>query len=171
MRAKDLPMKISLIAAMDENRVIGRDNALPWRLPADMRHFREVTMGKPLLMGRKTFESIGKPLPGRRNIILTRDPDYQAPGCEVVHTLDEALTAGAGGGELMVLGGADLFAQLLPRAARLYLTEIHACFSGDAWFPAFNKGEWMETGRSNHAADEKNPHAYSFVTWDRRQRP
>ncbi|MFP5344679.1 MAG: type 3 dihydrofolate reductase [Gammaproteobacteria bacterium] len=164
-------MRISLIAAMDENRVIGRNNALPWRLPADMRHFREVTMGKPLLMGRKTFESIGKPLPGRRNIILTRDTDYHAPGCEVAHTIEAALAAAADSEELMVLGGADLFAQLLPRAARLYLTEIHACFSGDAWFPAFDTGEWVETDRSNHAADEKNPYAYSFVTWDRRQWP
>lgn len=160
-------MIISLIAAMDENRVIGRDNALPWRLPADMRHFRELTMGKPLLMGRKTFESIGKALPGRRNIILTRDPDFRAPDCEVARTLDEALAAGAGSDELMVLGGADLFAQLLPRASRLYLTEIHASFSGDAWFPEFSRQEWAEVERIRHAADEKNPYAYSFVTWER----
>lgn len=161
-------MIISLIAAMDENRVIGLNNTLPWRLPADMRHFREVTMGKPVLMGRKTFESIGKALPGRRNIILTRDPDFQARGCEVAHTLEAALAAAADSEELMVLGGADLFAQLLPRASRLYLTEIHASFSGDAWFPAFNKQEWAETERTRHAADEKNPCAYSFVTWERR---
>ncbi len=162
-------MMISLIAAMDENRVIGINNTLPWRLPADMRHFREVTMGKPLLMGRKTFESIGKPLPGRRNIILTRDPDYQAPGCEVTHTLDEALAAGADSDELMVMGGEDLFAQLLPRASRLYLTEIHASFGGDAYFPCFDKQDWLEAGRVNHAADDKNPYSYSFVTWERRK--
>jgi dihydrofolate reductase len=162
-------MRISLIAAMDENRAIGVNNTLPWRLPADLRHFREITMGKAVLMGRKTFESIGKPLPGRRNIILTRDPGYQAPGCEVAHTLDQALAAGAENEELMVLGGEDLFAQLLPRAARLYLTEIHACFPGDAWFPAFSKQEWVEIRRVRHAADEKNPYAYSFVTWERRE--
>lgn len=161
-------MIISLIAAMDENRVIGLNNTLPWRLPADMRHFREVTMGKPVLMGRKTFESIGKALPGRRNIILTRDPDFQALGCEVAHTLEAALAAAADSEELMVLGGADLFAQLLPRASRLYLTEIHASFNGDAWFPAFNKQEWAEIERIRRAADEKNPCAYSFVTWERR---
>ncbi|MDO9371530.1 MAG: type 3 dihydrofolate reductase [Gammaproteobacteria bacterium] len=158
---------ISLIAAMGRNRVIGRNNTLPWRLPADMRHFRRVTMGKPVLMGRKTFESLGKPLAGRANIIITHDPAYRAPGCRVVHSVAEALAAAGAGTEIMVLGGADIFAQFLPHAARMYLTYVHGDFDGDAFFPAFDAGAWVETERTEHAADAENPHACSFVTLER----
>ncbi len=158
---------ISLIAAMGRNRVIGQHNTLPWRLPADMRHFRRVTMGKPVLMGRKTFESLGKPLAGRANIIITRDPAYTAPGCRVVHSVDEALAAASGNDEIMVLGGADIFAQFMPHAARLYLTCVHGDFDGDAFFPPFDTDAWVETGRTEHAADAENPHACSFLTLER----
>ena len=158
---------ISLIAAMGRNRVIGKDNALPWRLPADMRHFRRVTMGKPVLMGRKTFESLGKPLAGRANIIITRDPAYEAPGCRVVHSIAEALTTAGVNEEIMVLGGADIFAQFLPHATRMYFTYVHGDFAGDSFFPAFDASAWQETARADHAADAENPLACSFVTLDR----
>lgn len=158
---------ISLIAAMGRHRVIGKHNTLPWRLPADMRHFRRVTMGKPVLMGRKTFESLGKPLAGRTNIIITRDPAYDAHGCRVVHSVAEALTAAGAGDEIMVLGGADIFAQFLPHAARMYLTYVHGDFDGDSFFPVFDASAWVETARTDHAADAENPHACSFVTLER----
>lgn len=158
---------ISLIAAMGRDRVIGAHNTLPWRLPADMRHFRRVTMGKAVLMGRKTFESLGKPLAGRANIIITRDPAYAAPGCRVVHSVAEALAAAGANAEIMVLGGADIFVQFLPFAARMYLTYVHGDFDGDAFFPAFDTSAWVETERTEHAADAENPHACSFVTLER----
>ena len=115
---------------MAENGVIGRENRLPWRLPADLRRFKSVTMGKPVIMGRKTYESIGKPLPGRSNIVVTRDPDYRAPGCQVVHSLEQALEAGAGHAEVMVIGGAKLYRQALGRAQRMYLTLVRAEVEG-----------------------------------------
>ena len=122
--------RIALIAALAENRVIGRKNRLPWRLPADLRRFKSLTMGKPVIMGRKTYESIGKPLPGRSNIVVTRDPDYRAQGCQVVHSLDQALEAGAGHAEVMVIGGAELYRQALGRAQRMYLTLVRAEVEG-----------------------------------------
>lgn len=159
---------ISLIAAMGRNRVIGHHNTLPWRLPADMRHFRRVTMGKPVLMGRKTFESLGKPLAGRTNIIITRDTTYTAaPDCHVVHSVADALTAADGCDEIMVLGGADIFAQFLPHAARLYLTCVHGDFDGDAFFPPFDPDTWVETERAEQAADTENPYPCSFLTLER----
>ena len=161
-------MIISLIAAMDENRLIGADNTLPWRLPADLRFFKRVTMGKPILMGRKTFESIGRPLPGRQNIVVTRDPDYAAPGCTVAHSVDAALAAAGAAEEIMLIGGASFYAQLLPRAQRMYLTLIHHAFSGDAWFPAFDLAEWRELSREDHRADAENAWDYSFVGYERK---
>lgn len=158
---------ISLIAAMGRNRVIGQHNTLPWRLPADMRHFRRVTMGKPVLMGRRTFESLGKPLAGRANIVITRDTSYTAPDCQVVHSVAEALAAADGSDEIMVLGGADIFAQFLPHAARLYLTYVHGDFDGDAFFPPFDPEAWVESGRTEQAADTENPYACSFLTLER----
>lgn len=158
---------ISLIAAMGRNRVIGQNNTLPWRLPADMRHFRRVTLGKPVLMGRKTFESLGRPLAGRTNIIITRDTTYAAPDCRVVHSVDEALMAASGSDEIMVLGGADIFAQFLPHAARLYLTCVHGDFDGDAFFPPYDPDAWVETVRTEQAADAENPYACSFLTLER----
>lgn len=152
---------------MGEGRVIGIDNRLPWRLPADLQHFRRITMGKPVLMGRKTFESIGKPLAGRINIVVTQDRSFRPDGVVVTHSVDEAIAA-ADAPELMVIGGASFYAQLLPRADRLYLTEIHHRFAGDAYFPPFSPDEWREIERRDHAPDEANPYAYSFVMWERR---
>jgi len=146
---------ISLIWAMDENRLIGRDNGLPWQLPADMAWFRQQTMGKPVLMGRKTFESIGRPLPGRLNLVLSRQ-SIEIAGCTVVHTLDEAVAAAGDAAELMVMGGAEVYAMTLPHADRLYVTEVAGRFEGDAWFPEFDMGEWNERFSEQHAADEKN---------------
>ncbi len=162
-------MIISLIAAMGNNRVIGINNTLPWRLPADLKHFKKITIGKPILMGRKTYESIGKPLPGRTNIIVTHDRDYQAPGCIVTHTVDEALAATANSEEIMVIGGASFYEQLLPRAQRLYLTLIHEDFAGDAWFPAFDHAEWSEVEHTDCEPDEASPHHYSFVVLERKR--
>ncbi len=161
-------MVITLIVAKDENGVIGHQGRLPWRLPADMKYFKTVTMGKPLIMGRHTYESIGKPLPGRTNIVVTKDAGYQAPGCLVVHSVEEALTVVVDHPEVMVMGGATLYEQLLPRAGKLYVTEVHAQVAGETYFPAFNIDEWRELSRSDHAADHNNPYAYSFVVLERK---
>ncbi len=152
---------------MKKNRVIGKGNALPWHLPADMKHFRELTMGKPVIMGRKTFESIGKPLEGRKNILITSDSNYRAEGCLVVHSLEEALKTAEGGEEVMIIGGGKIYEEFLPKADRIYLTEIHQDFEGDTYFPEFNQNEWQETSREDFKPDEKNPFAYSFVTLER----
>jgi len=159
---------ISLIWAQDENGLIGKGNALPWRLPADMAWFRKQTMGKPILMGRKTFESIGKPLPGRTNLILTRQAGFTAEGCTVVHSLEEAKAAAGDAGEIMVMGGAEVYALALPEAERLYCTQVHAVFEGDAWFPAFDTGEWSEVLCQKHGPDERNACACTFRIMERR---
>ena len=161
-------MRISLIVALARNRVIGRDNQLPWRLSADLQHFKGLTMGKPIVMGRKTYESIGRPLPGRTNIVVTRDSSFSAAGCRVVHSIDEALVAAGGADEVMIMGGENLYSQLLPRADRLYLTEVQAEVSGDAWFPEFDETQWQELERESHRADEKNEFDYDFVVLTRR---
>lgn len=160
-------MFISLIVAMDRNRLIGRGNALPWRLPADLRHFKAVTMGKPILMGRKTYESIGRPLPGRHNIVISRNSAFNAPGCTLAASLDAALTAAGEAAEVMVIGGAQLYAEALPRAQRIYLTRIDAGFDGDAWFPALDADVWRECQRTEHAPDGDNPHPYTFLVLER----
>ena len=160
-------MKISIVVAMASNGVIGRDNELPWHLPADLQHFKKTTMGKPILMGRKTWESIGRPLPGRTNIVITRDTAYRAEGCVVVNSIDAALEASSGQDEVMVIGGAEFYRQVLPLADTIYLTRIHATISGDTCFPELNVADWREVERSDHAADEKNPHDYSFIRLDR----
>lgn len=160
-------MRISIIAAMAKNRVIGVRNELPWRLPADMRRFRQITMGHPVLMGRKTHESIGKPLPGRENIVLSRNSGYSAESCVVVHDVDAAIARCAADAEVMIIGGASFYAQVLPRAARMYLTYVHHDFEGDQYFPAFDECEWRESAREDFAADETNPYSFSFVTLDR----
>jgi len=159
---------ISLIWGQDENGLIGRNNRLPWHLPADMTWFRRQTMGKPVLMGRKTYESIGRPLPGRTNIVLTRR-DIAIPGCSVVHSLPEALQLfeASGAEELMVMGGAEIYALFLPEADRLYMTLVHHAFEGDAWFPDFDRSAWLETHREDHPPDAKNPYAYSFLIMER----
>ena len=160
-------MKISLIAAMADNGVIGRNNRLPWRLSADLQRFKALTMGKPIVMGRKTWESIGRPLPGRTNIVVTRDVGYRAEGCVVVHSVDQALEVAAGSDEVMVIGGANLYQQLLDRADRLYLTQVRADVEGDAWFPEFDRAQWREVERESHSRDEKNEYDYAFVTLER----
>jgi len=157
-------MIISLIAAMDRNRVIGRDNAMPWHLPADLAHFKATTLGKPMLMGRKTFDSLGRPLPGRHNIVLTRAPEWRADGVSVAHDLDQAIELAGDQPELMIIGGATLYNTLLPRADRLYLTFIDTEIDGDTWFPAWDPDEWQQHERDDHPADDRNPHPYSFVT-------
>ena len=156
-------MIISIIAGMDKNRLIGQGNQLPWRLPADLKHFRRHTLGKPVLMGRKTHESIGKRLPKRTNIILTSDHDYQATGCIVAHSIEEAMDTASGSKEIMVIGGASIYELFLPKADRLYLTCIHDCFEGDVYFPAFDLADWQEVKRVDCEPDEKNPHPYSFL--------
>ncbi|MFM5553452.1 type 3 dihydrofolate reductase [Aeromonas veronii] len=163
-------MKISMIAAMAHDRVIGKDNQMPWHLPADLAHFKRVTLGKPVLMGRKTFESIGRPLPGRRNLVISRNPGYQAEGIEVVGSVEAALAllAGSSVEELMVIGGGHLYAEMLPSADCLYLTRIDLAVEGDTRFPAFDDGQWQRVDCESHPADEKNPHPYSFETWLRR---
>lgn len=159
---------ISLVAAMDKNRVIGnKDNTLPWHLPADLKRFKSITLGKPIIMGRKTFESIGKPLPERTNIIITRNEKYEAPGCIVVHSPDEAIKAAGDAPEIMVIGGAEIFAQFMPMAKRVYFTFVDGKFDGNVYFPGWNPKEWRETFREAHDADERNPYAYTFVTMDR----
>jgi dihydrofolate reductase len=160
-------MIVSLVVAMTRNRVIGRDNALPWRLPADLKHFKAITLGKPVLMGRKTFESIGKPLPGRTNIVLTRDPRWQAEGTVVVHSIDAALAQAGDAPELAGIGGAEIFRLLIPMASRIYLTRIHADIPGDTLFPPLAAGEWTEVDSQTVAADERNPYDMTFVTLER----
>jgi dihydrofolate reductase len=158
---------ITLIVAVSDNGVIGRDNALPWHLPEDLKRFKRLTMGKPIVMGRKTFESIGKPLPGRQNIVATRDANYQRNGITVVHGVDEAVKAAADAPEIMVIGGADLFRLFLPRAGRVHLTRVHANVDGDVKWPPLN-GAWAAVGSESHAADERHAHAMTFEVWEKR---
>lgn len=170
-------MKLALIVAMARNNVIGRDNAMPWHLPDDLRYFKRMTLGKPVIMGRKTFASIGRPLPGRPNIVVTRNTGFSAEGIHVVHSLDDALDLGQRllaelgqeDGELMLVGGAELYAQALPLATRLYLTEVHGEPEGDARFPAIDPDGWREVAREDHVAGEANTYAYSFVVLERRR--
>lgn len=163
-------MLISFVVAMDKNRLIGVNGRLPWRLPDDMKWFREQTMGKPVIMGRKTFASIPdrfRPLPGRHNIVLTRRRDYDAEGVTVVHSIEAALAAAGSATEAVVIGGAELYAQLLPQADRLYLTLIDAEFEGDAYFPELDPAQWGETYRQAHPADERHEYAFTWLIWER----
>ena len=155
-------MNISLILAMGKNRVIGRDNKLPWYMPADLAHFKMTTMGKPILMGRKTWESIGKALPGRLNIVLTGRAGYYADGATVVNSIDDAISLCGSADELMVIGGAGVYQAFLPSAQKIYLTLIDAEFDGDTFFPDLDEQEWCEEAREDHAADDRNPYEYSF---------
>jgi dihydrofolate reductase len=165
-----LEARISIIAALAENRVIGVNNALPWRLPNDLRHFRRLTTGHAVIMGRKNHESIGRPLPERVNIVVTRNRDYRADGCLVAHSLDEALARAANDPEIFVIGGAEIYRQALARAGRLYLTLVHAAVPGDTFFPEINRNDWKETARERHEADDKHAYAYSFVVLERVKR-
>jgi dihydrofolate reductase len=164
---------IVLVAAVAENGVIGRGNALPWRLKSDMRHFRAVTMGKPVIMGRKTYQSIGKPLPGRTTIIVSRDKDFAAPGVLVAPGLDAAIDAARGDAlrrqtaEIIIAGGADIYAQAMPLAARMALTYIHRAVDGDVRFPAIDGRVWSESARDEHAAADDDEAAFAFVSYQR----
>jgi dihydrofolate reductase len=162
-----MTVQLALIAALARNRVIGRDDRLPWHLPADLRFFKQTTMGKPLVMGRRTWESIGRPLPGRRMIVLSRDPDYRAAGCTVAHALGEALEMVSVVPEVMVIGGASLYEQTLPLAERLYLTQVEADVAGDAWFPSWNPREWQLVWEETHPADVDHAWPYRFQRLER----
>ena len=161
-------MTISIIAAIGNNGVIGKDNKLPWDLPADMKHFQRLTMGKPIIMGQKTFESIGRPLPGRKNIILTRDNNFQPPNCIIAHSIKEALEAADSAEEVMICGGASVYEQFLPFANKMYLTLIHHDFDGDAFFPKFDYNNWQEKERIENQPDEENPYKYTFLNLERK---
>ncbi|MAM71337.1 MAG: type 3 dihydrofolate reductase [Gammaproteobacteria bacterium] len=167
-------MKLAVIVAMAKNRVIGINNKLPWHLSEDLKYFKRVTMGKPIIMGRKTFESIGRPLPGRSNIVVSRNPDYQHENIKVVHSLEEAKELAEnicfidGMDEAMVIGGEELYRQALPMSDMLYLTEVHAEVKGDAFFPHFEPGEWEEIARKDFSAAGPNPYDYSFIVLSRK---
>jgi dihydrofolate reductase len=161
-------MKLSLIAAVSRNNVIGKDNKMPWHLPADLQFFKTTTLGKPIIMGRKTWESLGRILPGRRHIVVTRNKDYTAEGVEIIHSTDAALKQASNVDEAVIIGGAHLYEEMLPLTDRLYLTEIDAEFEGDTFFPEWNKEEWEVVSSDAHPADEKNSFPYRFVVYDRR---
>jgi dihydrofolate reductase len=159
---------ITLIVAVADSGVIGRDNTLPWHLPEDLKRFKRLTMGKPIVMGRKTFESIGKPLPGRQNIVVTRDPNYRRDGVTVAHDAEAALDAAGPVPEIMVIGGAELFRTLLPRAGRIHLTRVHGNIEGDVMWPALDEREWNVVERESHSADERHAWAMTFEVWEKR---
>lgn len=160
-------MKLTLIVAVADNGVIGRQNELPWRLPEDLKRFKALTMGKPIVMGRKTFESIGKPLPGRTNIVVSRQAGLSLPGCVVVDSLAAALAAAGHVDEVMIIGGGEIYRQALAQADCVQLTEVHAAIEGDARFPALDAQQWRQIAREDYPADERHAHAYSFVTLER----
>lgn len=158
---------ISLIAAMAHNRVIGKDNQMPWHMPADLKHFKATTLGKPVIMGRKTFESIGRALPGRQNIVVTRDASFEALGCDIAHSLEAAVSLAGDVDEIIIMGGGQLYQAALPMANRMYLTFIDLSTEGDAHFPAWDSEEWVIVDRETHSHDDKNPYDYSFVKLER----
>lgn len=160
--------RLSIVVAMDRNGLIGRDNGLPWHLPADLKLFKRVTMGKPMIMGRKTFESIGRPLPGRVNIVVTGRGDFPAEGCIVAHTLDDAIAKAGRVDEIMVIGGATLYRQMLDRADRIYLTLVEVELDGDTWFPPLPESQWTEVQCTRLDADENNPYTLTFKVLDRK---
>ncbi len=172
-------MKISIIGAMGEDRAIGAGGKIPWHLPADFRHFKELTMGHPIIMGRKTFASIGAPLPGRTNIVITRDPDYRAEGIIVAPSLEDAIAVagrsegGAGGagaaGEAFIIGGGQIYQLAMPLADTLYITEVHGTFpDGDAFFPEIDPNVWILASKESHTKDEKNPYDFDFLVYRRK---
>lgn len=167
-------MRIAMIWAMADNRVIGRNNKLPWHLPNDLKYFKQLTTGKPVIMGRKTYESIGRPLPNRVNIVITRDTAFKAEGIKVVNTLDAAIELAdaecliSGADEVIVMGGAEIYALALPRADRLYITFVHATVEGDSYFPEFDLSAYTEVGREKFLADGPNPYDYSFCIFDKK---
>ena len=158
---------LSIIVAVADNGVIGSGNQLPWRLPDDLKRFKALSLGKPIVMGRKTYDSIGRPLPGRLNIIVTRQPGLQIPGCTVVASIDDALAVAGSVPEVVIVGGADIYRQVLPRVQTIHLTRVHATVPGDVYFPALAPEEWREQGAEYHAADERHAHAFTFSALER----
>lgn len=163
-------MTISFIVAVSENKVIGRNNKLPWHLPSDMKYFKNKTWAMPVVMGRKTFEALGKPLEGRTNIVITRQADWKPAGVKIVHSIDQAIIEATklDAKEIFIIGGAEIFSAALPSADRIYLTLIHHNFEGDAFFPELNQEEWKLASNKDFAADEKNKYAHSFQVWERK---
>jgi dihydrofolate reductase len=165
-------MIVSLVVAVAENQVIGKDGKLPWNLPNDLKHFRELTTGKPVIMGRKTFVSIGKPLPNRENIVITRQPHLHLSGCIIVHSLKEALRYAEkqiGAKEAFIIGGGEIFTEALSLADRVYLTRVHGTFEGDAYFPALDPDEWEAVDKDEHEEDQQHMHAYTFLLYERKK--
>lgn len=159
--------RVSILVAYDRNRAIGHQNKLPWHLPEDLKRFKSLTMGHHIVMGRKTYESIGKPLPGRTNVVITRELGYLAEGSIVVDTLERALEIAKDDSEIFIIGGAQIFVQMLPFADRIYATEIDATFDADTYFPEFDRASWAETSREHRASDGANPYSFDFVVYDR----
>ena len=170
-----MSIRLSMMVAKASNNVIGRNNKLPWYLPNDLKYFKQVTFGKPVIMGRKTWESLKGPLPGRTNIVITRQQQYLAEGAKVVATVDEAITMAEnvafieGQEEAVIMGGAEIYALALPQTQRLYLTEVHAEVDGDTFFPEYDTSEWKEIGREDFPAEGPNPYDYSFVVYERKE--
>jgi len=160
-------MNVSIVVAMSSNAVIGKSGGLPWHLSADLKHFKSITMGKPIIMGRKTHDSIGKSLPGRENIVLTRDYQYRAEGCSIIHKFNDVYKRCSEVDEVMIVGGSQLYDQVLPLANILYMTEVHGDVEGDTRFPEFDREQWREVQRQDFKANEKNDFDYSFVVFKR----
>jgi dihydrofolate reductase len=158
---------LSIIVAVADNGVIGSGNQLPWRLPDDLKRFKALSLGKPIVMGRKTFDSIGRPLPGRLNIVISRQPGLQIPGCRVVTSLDEAIAAAQPATEIVIIGGADIYRQILSQVQTIHLTRVHAQVAGDVMFPELQDGQWREVAKEYHPADDRHAHAFTFSTLER----
>ncbi len=163
-------MNIILVAAMAKNKVIGLNNKLPWKMPADLRHFKAVTLTKPVLMGRKTYESIGRPLPNRRNIVISRQPDLKLVGCEVAHSINMALELVFSEPEVCIIGGTSIYEQALPLATEMQLTYIDADITGDSYFPSWDENDWQLRASQHNIADSENAFDYDFVILDRRRK-
>ncbi len=161
-------MTISLVVAASDNNVIGSDGGLPWHLPDDLRHFKRLTTGKPVVMGRRTYESIGRPLPDRRNIVMTRDPDYAATGCDVVSSVGEVLDLAGATEGLMIIGGGQVYRDFLPHADRIYLTRVRANIEGDTHFPEIDEADWQLVSSEHHAADDQHRYAFDLMVFERR---
>lgn len=159
-------MTISAVVAVSQNDVIGREGKLPWNLPSEMAYFKQLTMGRPVIMGRKTHESIGRSLPGRKNIVISRDNDYAAEGCEVVHSLDEALAAAADAHEVFIIGGSSIYNLAMPKLDKIYLTRVEATIEGDKFF-RFDQKNWKKVNSEHHPTDEKNNYAFDLQVWER----
>ena len=163
-------MTISLVVAASSNNVIGRDGGLPWHLPDDLRQFKRLTTGKPVVMGRRTFESIGKPLPDRRNIVMTRDPDFSAAGCDIVASVSEVMDLVDGADEAMIIGGGLVYRDFMPLADRIYLTRVQAEVEGDTHFPEIDEAAWQLVSSEHHAADDEHRYAFDVMVFERRRK-